>query len=456
MKKVTNFKFIAMRKEFQILIGNNKKTKKKKKLNRTGNTANTSKIRNKRKNISQDINDSNETELESKVNSRKQRKVRKKQGEVQQTRTKEDVKRNIKRVFILMLVIFIIFLICYIVSLFKWYGVMKYAMRCENSLVLDSSGNVIAVVGDNRIQENVDLNNVPENLKNAYISIEDKNFKKHIGINFKRTGGAIISYVTNKGSSSYGGSTITQQVIKNVTGENETKITRKVTEWDRAIKTEILFSKDDILRTYFNVIYVGPNVYGVKMGARYYFDKNVSDLSLAECAYMAGLTHSPNSYNPFNNSDNSEKIKNRTVTVLNVMLQEGYISEEDYNNAVAETNAGLKFKQGKVEAKGEGVYSYMVDATINEAIQDLANEKHISKSFATNCLYLGGLKIRSTQNSDVQKAIENECMKNRYILRSNLNKDATSQAAMVIIDHKNRACCWMCWWAWRKNNFKRV
>ena len=89
-------------------------------------------------------------------------------------------------------------------------------------------------------------------------------------------------------------------------------------------------------------------------------------------------------------------------------------------------------------------------------VRKLRNEKHISKSFATNCLYLGGFKIRSTQNSDVQKAIENECTKNRYILRSNLNKEATSQAAMIIIDHKSRTSCWMCWRTWRKNNFKRI
>ena len=92
---------------------------------------------------------------------------------------------------------------------------------------------------------------IPDNLKNAYISIEDKTYRKHIGINFRRTGGAILTYVTNRGSAAFGGSTITQQLVKNVTGENETKISRKITEWDRAIKTEILFSKDDILEAYF-------------------------------------------------------------------------------------------------------------------------------------------------------------------------------------------------------------
>jgi len=366
-------------------------------------------------------------------------------------RTKAEVKRNLKRIFALFLFILIAFLIMYTISLFKWYSIMKNVMKCQNSVILDSTGNVIAVIGENRIQKNVNFETVPDNLKNAYIAIEDKTFNKHIGINFKRTGGAILSYVTNKGAASYGGSTITQQLVKNITGENETKISRKFTEWDRAIKTEILFSKDDILEAYFNVIYVGPNVYGVEMGSKYYFDKDVKDLSLAECAFMAGLTHSPNSYNPFNGKNNSDLIKDRSITVLNVMLQEGYINESEYNNAVQEVNDGLKFKQGDVEPEGSGIYSYMADATINEVIQDLANDKNISTSFATNYLYLGGLKINSTQNSDIQKIIEDECSKNRYILKSNINKDATSQAAMVIIDQKKRICCGMCRWFRRKN-----
>ena len=192
------------------------------------------------------------------------------------------------------------------------------------------------------------------------------------------------------------------------------------------------------------------------MGAKYYFDKDVKDLSLAECAFMAGLTHSPNSYNPFNGNDNSERIKERTITVLNVMLQEKYINQSDYDNAVQEVNNGLKFKQGNVKSPGDGVYSYMVDSTINEVIQDLADDKKISISFATNYLYLGGLKIHSTQNSDIQKAIEDECNKNKYLLKSKINKNATSQAAMVIIDQRKRICCWLCWRIRRKDYCQRI
>ncbi|MBR3720716.1 MAG: transglycosylase domain-containing protein [Clostridia bacterium] len=345
-------------------------------------------------------------------------------------------KRRIIKLFIV-LILFIILLIMFLVSLYKWNKIMKDVIKVENSIVLDSNGNVIAVIGENRIQETVGLDKIPKNLVNAYVSIEDKNFYKHHGISLKRTAGAIGSFIFHRGSASYGGSTITQQLVKNITGDNQSSITRKMTEWDRAVKTEMVLSKDQIMETYLNIIYVGPNVYGVEMGSRYYFDKSVSDLDLAECAFLAGLNHSPNSYNPFGEDDNSEKIKYRSEVVLNVMLQEQYISKEDYDNAVKEIEEGLNFKKGDVKPKGDGVYSYMVDATINEVISDLKAKKKMSDSFATNYLYYSGLKIYCTQNSDIQKKIEDEFSQKKYIVKSESNANKTSQAAMVVIDHTN-------------------
>lgn len=346
-------------------------------------------------------------------------------------------KKKRKRTIICVLAILVLLIILYCISLYKWNRIIKDVIKCENSVVLDSTGNVIATLGETRIQETVTLDRVPKNLVNAYVSIEDKNFYKHGGINFKRTAGAVASYILHRGNASYGGSTITQQVVKNVTGENESKISRKITEWDRAIKTEIVLSKDEIMQTYLNIIYVGPNVYGVQMGSKYYFNKDVSELDLAECAFLAGLTHSPNSYNPFGEEDNSEKIKSRSLTVLKIMLEENYITEEDYNNAVSEVNEGLKFKKGDVKAKGDGVYSYMVDATISEVIEDLQKEKKMSKTFATNYLYLAGLRIYCTQNSDIQSSIEKECEKTKYLIKSSKKSNETAQAAMVVIDQSN-------------------
>lgn len=342
-----------------------------------------------------------------------------------------------KRIFVLILIILVVLVIMFLVSLYKWNKILKDIIKCENSVVLDSTGNVIAVLGESRIQEYVKLEDIPKNLVNAYVSIEDKNFYKHNGINVKRTAGAVASYVFNGGSSSFGGSTITQQLVKNITGDNETKISRKVQEWDRAIKTELVLSKDEILETYLNIIYVGPNIYGVEKGAEYYFNKKVSELDLAECAFLAGINNSPNSYNPFGKNDNSEKIKSRTTTVLNVMLEQGYITNESYDLAVSELQSGLKFNKGKLEPKGDAIYSYMVDATISEVINDLENKKGMSTNFATNYLYFSGLKIYSTQNSDIQREIEKECEKNKYMIKSAQYENTTAQAAMVVMNHNN-------------------
>ena len=138
-----------------------------------------------------------------------------------------------------------------------------------------------------------------------------------------------------KGESEYGGSTITQQLVKNITNDNESTgiegIKRKIREWQRACQVERMLSKEEILELYLNILFVGSNnLHGVELGAEYYFNKSAKDLSLAECAFMAGINHSPNSYNPYNTSvDNTEKIKSRTITVLNKMKELGYISSEE-------------------------------------------------------------------------------------------------------------------------------
>ena len=238
------------------------------------------------------------------------------------------------------------------------------------------------------------------------------------------------------GNASFGASTITQQVVKNLTGDDANSPTRKVKEWTKAVQLEWCMDKDEILESYLNIIYVGPNIYGVEMGAKYYFDKSASNLSLTECAFLAGINHAPNAYNPFNEEkDNTEKIQKRTKTVLSKMLELGNITEQDYNSAIAEVEKGIVFKKGKIEPEGNGVYSYHTDALLTEVITDLAQNKKISKTFATNYLYMANLKIESTQNSEIQKEIEDEFEKSKYVLKSN-GGEQTSQAAMVLMDHK--------------------
>ena len=276
---------------------------------------------------------------------------------------------------------------------------------------------------------------MPNNLKNAYVAIEDERFYSHHGVDIKRTASAIFNYVIHFGSSSFGGSTITQQLVKNLTGDNTDSIFRKVKEWWKAWLLETSLSKEEILEGYLNVIYVGPSIYGVDAGAKYYFNKSASDLSLEECAFLAGINHSPNSYNPFGDTDNSEKIENRTLTVLGKMLELEYINKDEYDIAVSNVENGLKFENGDVSAESDGVYSYHTDALILEVTEDIEDKYNISETFATNYINMAGLTIHSTQDSSIQAETEKECEKSKYVLKSQIGGNS-SQAAMVVMDHK--------------------
>ena len=350
---------------------------------------------------------------------------------------KQKIKRKkIKKIIIAIIIVIILILAIMLgVSAYNWKQITTDMFANENSVVVDSDGNVIAELGSERKKIKVENEDMPENLKNAYVSIEDERYYKHHGVDIKRTGSAIINYVIHIGNSSFGGSTITQQLVKNLTGDNSGAISRKVKEWWKAYLLECYFSKEEILDMYLNVIYVGPNIYGVGAGSKYYFNKNVQELSLAECAFLAGINNSPNSYNPFDEeTDNAEKIQNRTITVLDKMLELEYITEEEHDTAVTEVENGLSFDKGNVES-GDGIYSYHTDALITEIMEDVADKKNISEDFATNYIYLSGLTIKSTQNSNIQDRTEEEFDKRQYNIASREGGDP-AQAAMVIIDHQ--------------------
>ena len=286
------------------------------------------------------------------------------------------------------------------------------------------------------------------------MAIEDQRFYKHNGVDIKRTASATLSYIFHGGSSSYGGSSITQQLVKNLTGDSSSTIMRKVKEWKNAITIESFMSKDEILELYLNIIYVGPNVYGVESGAQYYFSKSVKDLSLEECAFLAGINNSPNSYNPFNDANNEEKINRRTKTVLSKMLELEYINENEYNEAIKKVDSGLKFKKNQRTAD-TAIYSYHTDALLSQVIDDISDKKHISTTFATNYISMSGLTIYSTQDSSIQNTIETEFEKSKYQLSSKNGGDP-SQAAMVIIDHKTGQVLRMCWRIRKKDDISWI
>lgn len=345
-------------------------------------------------------------------------------------------KNKFKKVIISLIIIVILILgISLGISANTWKKLSVEMVKNESSTVVDKDGQTIAKLGDERKKKNVTSEEIPKNLKNAYISIEDERFYKHSGVDTKRTASAIFSYIIHFGSSSFGGSTITQQLVKNITGDSTDSITRKVKEWWKAWILETALSKDEIITSYLNVIYTGPSIYGVENGAKYYFDEHVSNLDIAECAFLAGINHSPNSYNPFGDKDNADKIKTRTKTVLSKMKELKYISDDEYNSAIQEVENGLKFKNGEVTAISDGVYSYHTDAMITEIANDIKNKYKISDTFASNYINMAGLTIYSTQDSNIQDETEKESAKKKYILASQNGKD-TSQAAMVVMDHK--------------------
>jgi len=315
-----------------------------------------------------------------------------------------------------------------------------------NSIVVDKNGAVIANLSGDEKRKVITLEDMAEYLPKAYVAIEDERFYKHSGVDFKRTAGAIVKKIFGNGS--YGGSTITQQLVKNITKEDETKglagIMRKVKEWAKAYQVERMISKDQILELYLNILYIGKegNLHGVELGAEYYFNKSAKDLDLAECAYLAGINSSPNYYNPYDlYSENdteekrNERIKNKTLTVLAKMKELGSIENQaDYDAAVAKVEAGLTFSKGTVSTASN--YSYHTDAAIEQIITQVMEEKDISREFAKNYVYSSGLTIYSTADATIQNRIEEETAKDKYQFKG---KDIDKKTGKVKNDHTQAA-----------------
>lgn len=317
----------------------------------------------------------------------------------------------------------------------------------ENSIIVDTDGNVLAELNGDESRKIITLEEMSPYLPKAYIAIEDERFEQHHGVDIKRTGAAVLSFVTHGGKSTAGGgSTITQQVVKNVTQEKASSgaagVIRKLKEWSKAYQIEKIMSKDQIIELYLNLIYIGnggSEKHGVEIGSEYYFNKTAKDLSIAQCAFLAGINHSPNAYNPYSGNDVTEKITKRTKTVLSQMKKFNYITQEEYDNAVSEVEAGFKFENG---VKGN-VYSSHTDALISQLTQQIMDEKQISKDAAETYLQTSGLKIYSTQVASIQNVMEEETKKDKYKLelkeKGKVVKDANgnailAQGAAVVIE----------------------
>lgn len=251
----------------------------------------------------------------------------------------------------------------------------------------------------------VDFQNIPQHMKDAAIAIEDKRFYEHKGVDWIRTSGAAMNLLG--GSQSYGGSTLTQQLIKNITEDNQVSLARKLREIFRATQLEEMYSKDEILESYLNVVNFGSGCRGVQAAANVYFGKNIQDCSLLECATIAGITQNPSAYNPIYHPENNRE---RRETVLSEMLDQKKISKAEFDEAM-EASANMDFSEAEERAEKEissaAVRNWYVETLLRDVVSDLCTKYHIGKSAAEDMLYTQGLKIYSAMDTKAQDIVEN-------------------------------------------------
>lgn len=314
----------------------------------------------------------------------------------------------------------------------------------QTSFVYDSQGNVIARLTGS---QNVDRIYIPISevrntyLEEAVISIEDERFYDHSGIDIRRIGSAVLSALANGGSATHGGSTITQQTVKLISGNDQHSTSRKIQEWFAAMSLEQELSKDEIMELYLNLAPMGNNYVGVQAAAQNYFGKNASELNLAECAFLAGLPKSPSYYNPLRESGRRNALRRQRI-VLSKMFELGYITEEEYQNAL---NTELLFQSNNVQPANE-INSYFCEYAISEVINDVALTRDISTDLAATIVYNRGYHIYTTLEPDVQ-AVLDEAFNTRDLFQQDptmlVDYPEKPQAGMVIINVQTGAIAGM-------------
>ena len=274
----------------------------------------------------------------------------------------------------------------------------------------------------------VDYDQIPWYMEKALVAIEDKRFYEHKGVDWYRTAGAFVEMFA-KMETSYGGSTITQQLIKNLTGKDDVTIQRKLTEIFGALELEKKYDKEEIVEWYLNAVYFGEGCWGVQTAAETYFGKDVSELSLAECACIVGITNKPTLCDPFYNE---EKNKERQETILREMYDQGYIDYQMYIDAVNEDiSAALVHSPG--EEYSQEIYTYYEEMVVDDVITDLMELKGISYEAASTLLYNGGYSIYSCLDPNIQAIVDN-VYQNVENIPSTWRSSQQLQSSIVIMD----------------------
>lgn len=307
----------------------------------------------------------------------------------------------------------------------------KYAQAQATKIVVDKEDGSTEEIAEIKGSENriwVDLENMSEHIPDAFIAIEDKRFEKHKGVDWFRTVSAIVKY-----NATQGGSTITQQLIKNLTDQKSVTLVRKFNEILTALNIEKHNTKEDIIEAYLNVVYLSHSCYGVKTASMEYFGKDVKDLNIAESAVIAAITQWPNKYDPLNKPEENRK---RQLRVLDAMLETGKITQEEYDEAVdyklVFTNSpDFQGAGEKEEEKKSVIQSYYIDYVVENVTADLVNAGY-SKSKATRMVNGGGLVIHAAIDQQVQSILENV-----YVNRERFNNKKV-QSAMAIMEYDGR------------------
>lgn len=273
----------------------------------------------------------------------------------------------------------------------------------------------------------ISYDELPQNLINALVAIEDRRFYEHNGVDWFRTAKSAITTFT--GGKTQGGSTITQQLIKNLTQYDDVTVKRKVLEIFKALEFDKKYSKKQTLEWYLNYVYFGRKCYGVYTASYAYFGKNVSELSLAECASLIGITNNPSLYDPYTHPENNLA---RRGLVLDAMVRDGYITQEQCDAAKVEQ---LEFRSGQSDGQSSTLYSWYTEQVITDVTRDLMEQNGYSELVASDLVYSGGLKIYACIDPQVQAAVDNI-----YSNAENLPHTSASgqqlQSAIVVVDQR--------------------
>lgn len=295
---------------------------------------------------------------------------------------------------------------------------VQVAPQGYTTSIKDTNGKTIqTLVGKDANREYVTLDKIPANLQNAFIAIEDERYWTHSGVDFQGILRAFAIGVADGGDFSQGASTLTQQLLKNQVfggGEEKTlfdRIQRKIQEQYLAVQLETKYSKKQILEYYLNTINLGQNTLGVQAASKRYFNKDVSALTLSECAVLAGITQNPSAYNPISHPN---KNKQKRTTVLTYMKEQGAITSEEYAVAMNDDVYQRIQKVNKETESTSKTTSYFTDALITQVIQDLKQKLGYTETQAYNALYSRGLTIYSTQDSGMQKICDKVVNNKKY------------------------------------------